>query len=281
MSTYFQDSKPIVKLDFQGYAISDRPFEVKSKRKKIAPFTSQVVTDLNPLGLPPIRREYEGTRPVKLNPIFLRNKRIVKKIEKLRKIEGDIIKEQEDEELLKYNRVKENLSKTNIEINKLRQKIYATSYDWIKSNDKGKLPRISQTAEEPQKAEEDGKGNSHQEQNTKELLEEAKNNPKYTSALNSDKLKDKEIDELVDFAQNLDYEKYIKDLEIREALNLIKLNVDKENEIEDFQRENQAEEPREGDKVACDTPEDLKDFELNKPTDHVIEHDKEWNVSLR
>jgi len=50
-----------------------------------------------------------------------------------------------------------------------------------------------------------------------------KNKPKWAMTKEeSEKVNDKELDDLLNFAQNLDYEKYIKDLEIREALGIIK-----------------------------------------------------------
>ena len=47
----------------------------------------------------------------------------------------------------------------------------------------------------------------------------------------AEEMGDKEVDELINFAKTLDYQKYLKNIEIREALYLIKNKVEKDNEF--------------------------------------------------
>jgi len=51
-------------------------------------------------------------------------------------------------------------------------------------------------------------------------------------------MNDKEVDELINFAKSLDYNKYLKNMEIREALYLIKNKVETEGVNNDFGVEN-------------------------------------------
>ncbi len=97
-------------------------------------------------------------------------------------------------------------------------------------------------------------------------------------------LSDVENDEnLLKFMENLDYDKYVKNLEVREALYLLKNKVEKEkdkendenkNENEDAANNNNNEDQNNSQKLVEDlqTP-NLPPIE-NK---NLIIHDKDWN----
>ena len=99
----------------------------------------------------------------------------------------------------------------------------------------------------------------------------------------AENLNDEKIDELIKFAENLDYEKYIKDLEIKEALNLIKYKVNqKQNEDGNNEKDDEINQDQDTDKE----PE-KKEIEEDSLKLHIInnskplEHDAEWNSSVK
>ena len=87
--------------------------------------------------------------------------------------------------------------------------------------------------------------------------EDNKENNKEKDPLLEDELEDKEnIDEVINFLNGLDYDKYCKDMEIREALTLLKHKMDKE------QQEKKETEEKEENKIIYDDKE--KDKEKDK-----------------
>jgi len=95
---------------------------------------------------------------------------------------------------------------------------------------------------------------------------------------------DEENDEkLLKFMENLDYDKYVKNLEVREALYLLKNKVEKEKEknnvVEQNEEPNKASVNNENENIY---PEKLEE-ELQSPSLPIIEnknfviHEKDWN----
>jgi len=95
---------------------------------------------------------------------------------------------------------------------------------------------------------------------------------------------DEENDEkLLKFMENLDYDKYVKNLEVREALYLLKNKVEKEKEknnvVEQNEELNKASVNNENENIY---PEKLEE-ELQSPSLPIIEnknfviHEKDWN----
>ncbi len=265
----------------QGITVLDRPHEIATNDKytRFLPFVSTVTTNLNPLGLPPIKKEFfssniiEGKRVVKENPIHKRNRRIIKKLEKLNQIEKQIEDEELKKQLKKKTQVRNFASRINKEIEDVRKNLFFnssqenynsnsyqannTEQNYIKekneksvknennlrnneaelqgnnnassnnNNNSGKFKILSNTKnnnnETNNKTEQTNDNLNNQTNNIKE-------NPKYKYVKERlEKANEKEIDELVNFAQSLDYDKYIKELETREALNLVKIKFDEEN----------------------------------------------------
>ena len=72
----------------------------------------------------------------------------------------------------------------------------------------------------------------------KEDKEEKKENKEIKDPLLEDDLDDKEnIDDVISYLNGLDYDKYCKDMEIREALTLLKHKMDKEKEVQKISEE--------------------------------------------
>jgi len=102
-----------------------------------------------------------------------------------------------------------------------------------------------------------------------------------------------EVQKLLDFMNNLDFEKYLKDLHIREALHLIKNKIEKQNELEELQKassdvvktndeiiNNKVFQTLDEDTVK--TPSLNGNFENNsKLSLPVLVHEKLWDNSVR
>lgn len=122
------------------------------------------------------------------------------KIQKIKKIKKEICDEDNKKTDEKYNMVKINARKANKEIEQIRSEMYYG----LQSN-----------------------------------LKDIKLHPKYYNIKKKvDEVNNKEIDDLVDFAKGLDFEKYMKDLQIREAMNLIKIKINEEKKEEELLDEN-------------------------------------------
>lgn len=235
-----------------------------------------MTTDLNPIGLPPINnRELYSCSTNGLNKnnfkeslIERKNKNLIKKIQRLKKVEKALDEEEHIKELNKKSNAQKNLSKTNKDIEEIRKELYNIS----SKNDKDKIVN-----------------NSSNEDTQNSII---KLNPKYHNFKEKlEEAQEKDLNELVSFAQNLDYDKYLKDLEIREALNLIKIRVDEDKQKEDEENnlilsENINEENNnpllQEELILPSIIKNQEDNEKNKESNLQIEeinHDRNWNVS--
>lgn len=247
----------------QGITVLDRPHESANNEKftRFLPFVSTVTTNLNPIGLPPIKKEFflsnniEGRRIIKENPIHKRNRRIIKKLEKLNQMEKKIEDEELQKQLKKKTQVRNIASRANKEIEEMRRNLYLNAGDYNSNeinfaenfyhkekddlfkkesnnlnsnnsnNNSGKFKLVSN-----KDFNESNNKEAQNIENKSDKQNDIKENPKYKYIKERlEKANEKEIDELVYFAQNLDYDKYIKELETREALNLVKIKFDEEN----------------------------------------------------
>ena len=65
----------------------------------------------------------------------------------------------------------------------------------------------------------------------------AKKKPAWaTSEKEQEEMKEKEVDDLIEFAYELDYEKYIEDMEVRQALAIIRERVDEIKKDDEWKR---------------------------------------------
>lgn len=257
-------------LDLQGMTISKRPYEVNNAfdKYRFAPFVSTVTTNLNPIGLPPIRRDYNLEVEKKIKPesiLFSKNRSILKKIEKLKKLEKEVYIENLRKTQQKTEKLRETSLRKNKELLKLKQEIDKNNLNsqlsvpllLCKSGKTiTKLPNIenkenqknennefrgdginsNQNNEEIKKSDEiNCENNNH---NTNDIIEIFKNDPKYIQMKNKLKYREEEnLKDLVNFAKSLDFDKYMQELEIKEALNLIKIKVNEEVEQEKLDQE--------------------------------------------
>ncbi|KAL9642888.1 hypothetical protein ABK040_010583 [Willaertia magna] len=107
-----------------------------------------------------------------------------------------------------------------------------------------------------------------------------------------EKKQDKEEDEILDFVNDLDFDEYINDFEIKEALGVIQDRV-KEIEKEKTNNEGSLKEQTEGTKIvsygdgyeekqpSISTQEQLSMPKIKKVKEKNTDHDKEWNSSTK
>lgn len=308
----------------QGITVLDRPHESAQSDKftRFHPFVSTVTTNLNPIGLPPIKKEFlssnniDGKRILKENPIYKRNRRIIKKLEKLNQMEKKIEDEELKKQLKKKTQVRNIATKANKEIEEMRKNLYSSSdlneinfaeNNFTKekdesllkkkncclkinnNNNSGKFKLVSNTKNNIENNVKDEQNLNLENVNNKNDI---KDNPKYKYIKDKlEKANEREIDELVYFAQNLDYNKYIKELETREALNLVKIKFDEENaKKENEQLENNIDinnsntENKEQEKKADENEEENKDKNnlvlppIESKETKEAEHIRDWGV---
>lgn len=248
--------------------ISKRPYEVNNAfdKYRFSPFVSTVTTNLNPIGLPPVRRDYNLEVEKKIKPesiLFSKNRSILKKIEKLKKLEKEVYIENLRKTQQKTDKLREISLRKNKEILKIRKDNEKLNNNQSQSvplllcksgKTITKLPDIelkekinSQICDENIKNTNINElndnlkyqNNVHQNQNhTNDLNEILKNDPKYIKMKNKLKVREEEnVKDLVNFAKSLDFDKYMQELEIKEALNLIKIKVNEEVEQERLDEE--------------------------------------------
>ena len=212
---------------------------------KINPFVS-TVTNRDQLGLPPIKNRelfysVERQRKKEVNLVEKRNKAIIRKIEGLKRLERVLINEGENNNKKFEENVREIAMKTNNNINSLRKELYGiepnskkitenkvNSYNNTLYNNN--FYKISNNLEENNNNNKVEEFEHKNEEISKKNYQNLPNiNNKY-ELLNEDN-NEEDIGDLLNFVGNLDYDKYVKDLEIREALRLIKNRVEKDENL--------------------------------------------------
>lgn len=267
---------------------------------RFTPFISTVTTDLNPIGLPPIRSDlFSSTigmnKKPKENPIDKKNRIIIKKIQKIKQIEKEkknleikkqlrmLLKskekqskntKQQDKMIMEYNNskdavliknppeipqsiaynntndaTKETTRKTEFS-NEEKEQVLKKRNECFEAKDNNNIDKTNNNLSNSlvnNNREKSNFCNDNTNQANKEVIatncnnqnpmramdDLIRNNPKYQQFKEKlDNIEQKEADDLLEFAKSLDFEKYLKDLEIREALNLIKLKVDEDKRLQ-------------------------------------------------
>ncbi len=119
----------------------------------------------------------------------------------------------------------------------------------------------------------------------------SKNKPKWClTKQEAEEMGEKEVDDLLNFAKNLDYERYIKNMEIREALYLIKNKVDGVQEEFGVEKNKAKEENPEMEDVVVPQQKEERapsvapqqETQVSHPPGKQAHHDKDWdnNVNL-
>lgn len=217
--------------NYKGVMLCNRPNEFgqvqKPQRQGQIPFNSRV-RGTNDVGLNPTKKnnlDLTVTRKKKVDPnsILVRHKRFLKTLE-AKMQDGKELKSKEAEEK------KEKFDKLKTQAEKQRQKIKQLKHTpedapTIEEQEEPKPVKKSKlTAANLVKNEKEIERSEQASRAASRKAEAPK--PEWAkTAENSKKEKEDEIDDLIDFAYELDYEQYMEDMEVRQALELIKQRV--------------------------------------------------------
>jgi myosin heavy subunit len=193
--------------NYKGVMLCNRPNDPSDKpqREGPTPFISRV-TVKEQLGLNPATKQAQVlVRPKKTLEILNRHKQWLFQLQK-----------QKDDNLQKE------LERTKIQevkIQKMKKK-YSTSKKPEESSDPSK--ESPDQIKEPSKP---SKSEKLTEKNLKTLEKEAK--PKWAlTQEQAEELEELEVDDLLQYVNDLDYDKFIEDLEVRQALEIVKERVE-------------------------------------------------------
>lgn len=195
--------------NYKGVMLCNRPNEPTDKvqRDGPAPFISRV-TVKEQLGINPAAKPVQQvTRPKKSLEILSRHKQWLFQLQK-----------QKDEAIQKEA---EKSKAQEVKLEKMKKKYSGkkTAENILEPSEKSQKPEKSQKVEKPEKSE------KLTEKNLK-LLENEKR-PKWAmTEEQAENLEEMEVDDLLRFAQDLDYDKFIEDLEVRQALEIVKERVE-------------------------------------------------------
>lgn len=250
-----------------------------------------------------------------------RNRKIIKNIQKLKSLEKEIMGDEEINNRRKLEKVRLNALRQNRMIQEIRDEVRKELYksdqpianvvesnalmaslNPIKLNNENNLPKINTKTKDEDIIKEYFNEIAPKMEKMEERKEQASNlvqsyipkidpskKPKWClTKEEAEEMNDLEEEKLIEFAQNLDYEKYMKDMEVREALYLIKSKIEGGDENHDFKVEGK-EENKEGENqnldqnqemagrnMETDAVEKLK-YDLNNK---VVEHESDWNASV-
>lgn len=230
--------------NYKGVMLCNRPNEVGGPRKADrtgpgVPFNSRVQND-EPIGWNPTKkllpRDLKRKKKVDPNNALLKHKKFLKGLEE-QKVREKEEKEREDAEKEdKVNKFKENAEKQRKKIQDLKK----TGGNVAEGNGVGEEEYEEYSPERPSEVVA-ARPAKLTEENLKKseaaLSQKSKPASKQSKAARPawaltekdvEDQKEKEIDDLLEFAYELDYEKYMDDFEVRQALAIIK---DRVNEI--------------------------------------------------
>jgi len=214
--------------NYKGVMLCTRPNENIGSVKE-RPFVSRV-DPKEQIGLNPVKKVQSQKATKKVNPVLLRHRQWLSQFEaKMReKRTNEEIKEIQDKE--KFERIRENAS--------LHR---GTTNDNIESIDNGRV--LSQADQQEQSSPQPQIKKQESEKAAKAVAKKKKENmekPKW--AYNEQQVKDEEeqdIDDLLEFTNNLDYDKYIDDLEVKHMVSALKKRIDElKNRQEDDWKNN-------------------------------------------
>jgi hypothetical protein len=216
--------------NYKGVMLCNRPNEFgqvqKPERQGKPPFISRV-DPKGDVGLNPTKKVVNATQKKKdTNSILTRHKRYLKMLQEKKLIEK---LEKENEETQK----EETMKKFKEQTAKQRQKVQTMKTDKEQPEPIAKQRQAELEYEEKKTVGKLTKENLEKNDDHYSRKGSKKQAKKPAWAKTEDQLKveqEEEIDDLIEFAYDLDYEKYVEDMEVRQALALIKERV---NEIKE------------------------------------------------
>lgn len=226
--------------NYKGVMLCNRPNEFgqvqKPERQGKAPFISRV-DPKDQIGLNPTKKIVVVPKKKKdNNSILVRHKRFLKMLQEKKLIEKLEDENKEAETKKKFDSIRDQTAKQ-------RQKIKDLKTDEPNNNTKEIAPAVEEPVEEKKTLgkltkENLAKNDEHYSQKqTKAAAPKKSSKAKPAWAKTEEQLQkeqEDEIDDLIEFAYDLDYEKYMEDLEVRQALALIKERVNEIKQDEEW-----------------------------------------------
>lgn len=242
------------------------------KNQEGSPFVCQTKIK-EPLGLPPIRKSFEFPIIKTVDNYYDRqNKDIIREIENVNK--SEILIDEEMAMKSEFKRAYDVSLKRTLNLNELRRQLYG---DLIvkkkKKYRKGKTLKNFYNKIDP-------------------IVEEPKIKINEQNLISDLEDKNEELDNMLNFVNNLDYDKYTQDLETREAIYLLKNKFEKDKEkFVPNNEEPNNEENLNNEKIEIKNEEDARietetknKFYLPPCTlatsSTIVNHEKEWNCSV-
>lgn len=214
-----------------------------------------VVKAKEPLGLNPIMKSFSVERKKKDNGVYNRNRKMIVKIKDktkerllhkdfIKNTFGTIIKKNKTQSLKSLKPIKLKKSLENGLLLNLNHKQYDSninSNDLVYNSDEDIKKETKNNNQSIAQEGVDDNGNKKEEitNDTKDIIEETKEEAK-DNILNEEDMNEEEMNKILEYINSLDYDKYVRDLEIREAFQLIKNKMLKEkiDEEKAFNEEN-------------------------------------------
>ena len=228
--------------NYKGVMLCNRPNEINGPRKADrtgpnAPFNSRVMPD-EPVGWNPTKklvpRDVKRKKKIDPNNALLKHKRFLKNLEEQRVKEREEKQKEEYEKEEKVYKFKEQAEKQRKKIKDLKAtngEIQEEDGSPARSGPEEEEERqVEQPVEKPAKLTKENLDKHSETASRKAAVKppSKQNKSKPAWALTEKDLeeqKEKEIDDLLEFAYELDYEKYMDDFEVRQALAIIKDRV--------------------------------------------------------
>lgn len=210
--------------NYKGVMLCNRPNEFgqvqKAERQGKAPFISRV-DPKDQIGLNPAKKVIVVQQKKKdSNSILTRHKKYLRMLQEKKLIEK--VEKENDQ-----NNKEDNFKKIRDQTAKQRQKIMDMKND--NQSSPGKEGASKQDTTKIAKLTKENLQKNDEQFSSKSKAAKKADKAKPLWAKTEGQLKqeqDQEIDDLIEFAYDLDYEKYMEDLEVRQALALIKERVD-------------------------------------------------------
>ena len=234
--------------NYKGVMLCNRPNEFgqvqRPERQGKPPFISRV-DPKDKIGLNPTKKIINVPQKKKdNNSILIRHKRYLKMLQEKKMIEKLENENKEAEDKKKFDTIRDQTAKQRKKIKDLKGDETAVPKQAAENTDLAVTAPLEENKTIAKLTKENLARNDEQFSQKPKATKKADKAKKPAWAKTEDQLKkeqEDEIDDLIEFAYDLDYEKYMEDLEVRQALALIKERVH-EIKKDDEWREKIAEE---------------------------------------
>jgi len=258
--------------NYKGVMLCNRPNEFgqvqRPERQGKAPFISRVDPKEN-LGLNPTKKIINV--PLKKkdnNSILIRHKRYLRMLQEKKLIEKLERENKDLEDKKKFETIRDQTANQRKKITDLKDNKEEAPKEIKAEEKKEQPPPVDEKKAVAKLTKENlAKNDEHYSQKNKASRKGERKKPAW--AKTEEQLKkeqEDEIDDLIEFAYDLDYEKYVEDLEVRQALALIKERVDEIKKDDEWRK-----------KIA----EEWNSAEQANPNEGDIKRNKELNDDAR